>query len=261
MKIFIASLLLICANNLYAQEGELFDKIKAEFINFEYKNLIRDADDFLKTSTEQDSATVVEVYRMKAIAHFSLMQDNQAENTFRKILDLDTAFALDPYQNSPKIIQFFNDIKAGYMAGLQKIEEEKKLMKPDTVYITKEVIQPNHQQGEKEKVIRSLILPGWGHLYSGEKGKGWLLTSLGGVSFLSSLYFSIDAAGKEKLYNTETNLARINVRYNEYNKSYKYRNISLITFAAVWIYSQLDILLFNADMTYQENALTLKFSF
>lgn len=259
MKFFVL-VLIILADLLYAQESNLFNKIKAEFINFQYKELIKDADELLKNGPDYDSSTVIEVYRMKAVSHFSLMQDKEAENSFRKILELDTAFSLDPYQNSPKIIQFFSDLKLTYISGLKKIEEEKILIKPDTVYITKEVQVPIRQESANPKIIRSLILPGWGHLYSGEKTKGWFLASLGSLSFLSSLYFTIDASSKEKLYSNETNLNRINTRYNDFNTSYKIRNISLLTFAAVWIYSQLDILFLSVDTSPNGNNINFKFS-
>jgi TM2 domain-containing membrane protein YozV len=101
-------------------------------------------------------------------------------------------------------------------------------------------------------IIRSLIFPGWGQLYNNNKLKGWILTSLGAITISSAVYFIIDSNNKQKKYLNDVNLSTIQNNYNEYNTSYKLKNISIISFIAVWVYSQIDILFFS-----QNNSLPL----
>jgi TM2 domain-containing membrane protein YozV len=106
--------------------------------------------------------------------------------------------------------------------------------------------------GIKPVIIRSLIFPGWGQLYNNNKLKGWILTSLGAITISSAVYFIIDSNNKQKKYLNDVNLSTIQNNYNEYNTSYKLKNISIISFIAVWVYSQIDILFFS-----QNNSLPL----
>jgi hypothetical protein len=59
------------------------------------------------------------------------------------------------------------------------------------------------------------------------------------------LYFIVDANEKEKAYLSETNSVLIQSNYDKYNKSYKIRNTLIATYAAIWLYSQIDLLFFS----------------
>jgi hypothetical protein len=59
------------------------------------------------------------------------------------------------------------------------------------------------------------------------------------------IYFSIDANKKEELYAKETDPGLIEYRYDNYNRAYKLRNISIAAFAGIWLYSQIDLLFFS----------------
>ena len=90
-----------------------------------------------------------------------------------------------------------------------------------------------------------MIYPGIGHLYDGQKVKGWILTTLTTLTLASSVYFFIDANKKKNAYLDEKNPIYFDSKYSDYNKSYKYRNYSFIALGAVWLYSQLDLLFFS----------------
>jgi hypothetical protein len=73
------------------------------------------------------------------------------------------------------------------------------------------------------------------------------LTSVGAVSLGAAIYYAVDSNTKEKKYLDETDPALIPSLYSKYNTSYKLRNFSLLSFAAVWLYSQIDLLFFSED--------------
>jgi len=93
-------------------------------------------------------------------------------------------------------------------------------------------------------MLRSIVLPGMGHIFIGEKTKGLILTSLSAVSFCSMIYLIFNTNKRQNDYQSETDPNLMVERYNDYNNSYKFRNASIITFAVIWLYSQVDILFF-----------------
>ena len=94
---------------------------------------------------------------------------------------------------------------------------------------------------------RSILFPGMGHLYLSNNAKGWILTSLNTAALGSMLYFIFDSRNKELDYLEQTEPALINEKYDKYNTSYKIRNTLIITYAVIWIYSQIDLLFFSDD--------------
>jgi len=101
-----------------------------------------------------------------------------------------------------------------------------------------------------------------GHLYNGTTTKGWILTSLSALSLTSIVYFVIDSNKKEKEYLQEHNRNLIEDKYDSYNFSNRMKNVSFGTFAAVWLYTQFDLLFFtgNDETSEDVNLPLLKFS-
>lgn len=248
---------------LSAQESHL-GAIKEKFDNFEYNKVIVIADSLLSKSGSLSRDEVSELLRMKAISQYSLSDTKGAGESFREILKISPEFSLDSLDNSPKIISFFNDIKSSYRpltttetkkndqsADKSEIQPEKKPeIKPDnksevssssasSIYLTE------YNYKLKNSLLRSIILPGWGHLYSGNTTKGWVLSTAGAASLSSLIYFIVDSGQKEKNYLNERDPLLISDKYDKYNASNRMKYISLSTYALVWLYSQVDILFFS----------------
>ncbi len=58
---------------------------------------------------------------------------------------------------------------------------------------------------------------------------------------------------KEKDYLIEIDPSLIQIKYDSYNKSYKIRNVLIISYLVIWIYSQLDLFFFNDNEFYIDN--------
>jgi hypothetical protein len=247
MKIlFLFLIILVTAYAGYSQQSnDSLSVLNKRFLSFQYEKTIAAADSMLKDKNNYSNDLLIEIFKIKGIAHFSLLEDSQAEDSFLNILKIDSAYTLDTAKTSPKIITFFNRIKNNYQK--ESIDEEKLKAHHDTVFVTKILYDPEAEQKVKNYVYRSIILPGWGHLYKGENVKGVLLTSLSSITLISSLYFIIDSNKKEDEYRSVRNLSDIAGKYDKYNRSYKIKNYSLIAFAAVWLYAQIDLLFFSTD--------------
>ena len=96
-------------------------------------------------------------------------------------------------------------------------------------------------------MLRSLILPGWGHFYSSDDTKGYILSSLSAVTLGVMIYSIFDTQTKENEYLAETTPLLIQEKYGQYNSSYKTRNILIASYALLWMYSQIDLLYFSAN--------------
>jgi hypothetical protein len=248
----LLALVILSAAIVFPQHGgnDTLSLLNKRFQAFEYEKAIAAADSMLLTKEGLSKDVLLEVYRIKGISHFSLLQDLQSEESFSNILKLDSSYVLDTAKTSPKILAFFNQVKNKFREELK--EEERLRARQDTVFITKTIFDSEAETRVKNSVFRSLILPGWGHLYSGHTTKGTILTILGGITLLSSAYFIYDSDVKEDDYKKAKSISDISDKYDKYNNSYQLKNYSLIALAAVWLYSQID-LLFISDTIQESN--------
>jgi hypothetical protein len=249
--------------NLFAQDANhSISLLKNELESFRYKNVIEHADSIILHSDILSRPTLIEIYRMKATAQFSLSDIEGTKITFLNILNIDTTHTLDPSNTSPKIITFFNQVRHDYLAELSMQKRTLKV-KPDTVVIhdvTASLLL-------KQAAIRSILFPGLGHFYLDQNIKGIALSSLSAVALSSTIYFIIESNNKQKDYLNARDPLLIQTKYNEYNTSYKLRNISIFALAAVWIYTQIDLLflsgntlpVLSATGSYQSNYLHMNF--
>ena len=220
--------------------------MKKKFDLFKYGDVISIANRLLIKKAPLSRANIIEIYKLKGISHYSLSEDDAAKKSFIEILRIDTSYALDSTKVSPKIISFYQQVKENYRQQQKEIEA-RTVVRIDTVYVPKIEYDVMHERRLKNAIARSLIVPGLGHLYLKTNFKSVFLTILGSASLISSFYFLIKTEKDEKDYIVETNPNLIETKYDQYNRSFMKRNISLITLGVVWVYSQLDLLFFSDD--------------
>ncbi len=219
------------------------DTLVRLFESFEYPKVIATVDSLLKNNLTFTEKQLIEIYRVKGISEFSLLEEENAKKSFIAILNLDGKFELDSSSTSPKIIYFFNNVKSKYLDDLNRQKELQ--TKQGTLYTSRVAKNIAVKENLRKAMIRSIVLPGMGHIFIGEKTKGLILTSLSAVSFGSMIYLIFNTNKKQNDYQSETDPNLMAERYNDYNNSYKFRNASIITFAVIWLYSQVDILFFT----------------
>jgi hypothetical protein len=178
---------------------------------------------------------------MKGISHFSINEDDSAKYSFRQILKLDSTYSLDSSKTSPKIVSFFNDIKNNYRK--EQIEIRKlAAARTDTVFVPQYVRNINSEENLKTSIALSIIFPGVGHLTRGYTVKGWIFTALTAATLGSTIYFTYETNRKQRDYMNQTQASLIATKYKSYNTAFKKRNLSIIALAAVWLYTQIDLL-------------------
>ncbi len=249
MKIFwiTCTFLLICSINSFSQvNGDSLKVLKKQFETFEYQKVINRANLLLARKDTISKANLKEIYRMKGISHFSINQDDSARYSFRQILQLDSTYNLDSSKTSPKIVTFFNEIKKNFRK--EQIERKRiEAAKSDTVYVPQYVRNINSEESLKHAVALSLIFPGWGHFQQGYTAKGLVFSTLTLATLGSTVYFIFDTNKRRKEYLNQTDPSPILAKYNSYNTAFHKRNICIFALAAVWLYTQIDLLFISND--------------
>ncbi len=228
--------------------------MKKKFDQFKYGDVISIANKLLLKKAPFNRADIINIYMLKGISHYSLSEDDAARKSFIEILRIDTSYTFDSTKISPKIISFYNQVKQNYIQQ-QKDIEARTVVRIDTVYVPQTRYDTEYERKLKNAVARSLIIPGLGQWYLKTNFKNIVFTVLGTASLASTIYYFLKTETDEKAYLIETNPDEIQSKYNEYNNSFKGRNISLITFGVLWVYSQLDLLFFN---DYKSNQTIIK---
>lgn len=227
--------------------GQTLKSIEQKYESFEYSTVVQLVNNKLLSDTTLTNEQKIQLYKLKAISFYSLSELDSTRTTFIKLLYLDENVTFDPVQTSPKIIEYFNSVKAVFdrIIDAQEIDadidtgEDSEVVADETAIFDGDLFT--------SAMYKSILLPGLGHLTAGSDGKGWLLTTLGAANLGAMVYYIFDTNSKEKKYLSETNLGEINSKYNSYNSSYQIRNILIGTFTTIWLYSQLDLIFNNEN--------------
>ena len=244
--LFLVILLLCVIQPVFAQvDNTDLESLSQSFKNFDYERVIRKSDRILQNKENLSSEQLISVYKYRALAHYSLTQMDLALRDFIDILNIDPGYNLDPMTTSPKIINYFNQIRASLQSEQKTIVEKSVQIDTLTQYI-------DNTRLVRNAAFRSVLLPGWGHLYARQKTKGLLLLAGSMVALGSSAYLIRDCNEKHDLYLSATEGRFISENYDKYNDAYKTRNLVLSVYAIYWLYTQTDLLFFT-DLVPQQH--------
>jgi len=242
---FLIYILLSFSSALIAQEVT-YEKIKSEYESFEYERVIQLSGNFLKQPGVERTIKI-DVHFMRAISFYSIAVEDSAVSNFLQILKINKNYSPDPENVSPKIILLFNNVKSDYLKSIEPppvVTDSLQQFQNSPEYIREQM---------KISIIQNIALPGLGQIYKGDTPKGYILSALSAINLATMIYFIFDTNKKSDLYLNETNKDLIGERYDDYNRSYKTRNILIASYAVIWIYGQLDLLLFNNTTTTDTN--------
>ncbi|PKL83115.1 MAG: hypothetical protein CVV24_06665 [Ignavibacteriae bacterium HGW-Ignavibacteriae-3] len=244
IKNILFILLLAGLSTSLAQEVT-YDKVKKLFENFEYDEMIKKSDQLIERGNLSDSL-LIELHMMRANIFYSKSEDQFTRKSFESILKIRKIYSPDPSVTSPKLIAIFNEVKADFLRRFPDVVQplDSTMHKPEIKY--------QKQFPEVSAVVKNLFVPGLGQIHHGNNTKGWLTAVASVLSIGGVVYLTIDTNNKQNDYLKETNRALMQQKYDDYSKSYKLRNSAIITFAAIWIYSQIDLIFFSKNPSSDE---------
>ena len=215
-----------------------YDKLEFD----EAELLIRSAlDDFSQFSPSQLS----QVYVLQAYIHFAKNNMNDAESSLLQALQLRPELELDALNTPPRMLDIFTTLKQSQIDA-----------NPGTPLTQSEVRYLVVQDQRADAAIRSMIVPGWGQYYKGERGKGTVLVGLWVATAGGTAVSHVNRNQARDRYLRSTTSAEVLDRFGRYSTWHKVRNNLFWGAVGVWLYSYLDAILTEAplQMIYQEQS-------
>ncbi len=163
-----------------------------------------------------------------AFSYFNIGKVDSARTHFLSLLSLKPKIRFDPAETSPKIIEYFEQLRKDYSALTPNNQQP-----VFTKYVISADLRPH-------AAWRSAVLPGWGQFYKGQKTRGILL----GGAFWGSLAATTVAVLKENdrkdKYEAATDPTEISRRFDTYNTWFKTRRVLTVATVGLWLINVVD---------------------
>lgn len=264
MKNYIYSIFFIifCNHFILAQDSILLKDVRNSFESFEYSKVIKFSEQLLLSKSSLTINEIIELFLMKGISHYTLADEGTARKSFIEILKLNSSYSLDSNSISPKIISFYESIRNDFLSSIEKKNEAVQTnVNIDSILTSKDKLFFEKSELYKFSSLKSILIPGLGHLDFKKDLKSWILFGSSTAALGSMIYFIFNTNKAEKNYLNETNLQLIPSKYDAFNSSYKIRNILITAYILIWAYSQLDFFfLSDFNLTSAQNTLFNNFT-
>ena len=212
----------------------LLEEIQKAYNDLNYTEAEIKAKSALEKYQNFTSSQLTAVHKILGLLYYSQNKPTESRRQFEIAFSLNPELKLDPLFVSPKILEFYNHIKAEWQLSKQQNSDIQNQIR----YVLVNDPRP-------AAALRSMILPGWGQVYKGEKRKGLIFFGLWSLGIAGSVITHFARQDAEDKYLSETNPAQINSRFDSFNKFHKLRNNLLFFSAGVWLFSYIDAILKN----------------
>ena len=130
---------------------------------------------------------------------------------------------------SPKILASFGDARQIFKAR----------RRPDVVAVPAYGPSPS-----RESVSwRALVFPGWEQVHQQRDTKGYVLIGAGAVALGASIALEIERSNARSEYLAAVSPDQAVARYDRYNRAHKTEIYAILSFAVIYIYSEVDAFL------------------
>jgi len=225
----------IMVSVLFAQDdnntASLLNEIEQAYQNLNFTEAKIKAEAALEAYDRFKVAELTEIHKILGLIYFSQNRRAEARTEFENALSLNSALELDPMMVSPKIMEFFKQVKRDFLETQQNSDASTRVR-----YILVSDPRP-------AAVMRSMVLPGWGQLYKGEKQKGTVLMSLWTAGAVGSVITHVVRQNAQDDYLSATRPDQIEAHYDRFNTFHKLRNNFILFSVGVWLYSYFDAIL------------------
>ncbi|MDD8017513.1 MAG: hypothetical protein PHP42_04000 [Bacteroidota bacterium] len=173
-------------------------------------------------------STKVQIEKWIAFSLIAQGKTSLAKERFITLLTIDSNFELDPILTSPKIMTAFNDAKTQYLALRKSSQDSAR-----TTLMLQEQIN--------SVTYRSIVFPGWEQLHTGRTTTGYFFLGAGVASLGAGVTCEVLRAGAKDDYANAVVASDITSKYNLYNRYRKAEIYSFITFAVLYLASEIDV--------------------
>ena len=182
---------------------------------------------FIAQPARATTHDLAQAHLLMGIIDYSQGNIDAARTEFRAAIQLQQEIRPNRSSVSPKIVEFFDSIRASTVPVQSAVE---------TRYVTIVDQRP-------AAAIRSMVLPGWGQYYKGDRAKAFVA----GASWFATAGATAVAHGVRRRarirYTDETDPDLIVDRYDAFNRAHKVRNTLAVSAGAVWLVAYIDALM------------------
>ncbi|PAP76708.1 hypothetical protein [Rubrivirga marina] len=229
MRAFLLALMM--AASAAAQPGttpaDLLVAMEAAVARFDYETAEDRAREALSRFDALSPDQLVTVHSTLGILLHAKDEPVEARRQFEAALSIDPTLSLDPVLVSPKTVEFFDEVRATTST------DGASAAPPELRYV---LIEDRRTAG----ALRSMILPGWGQFYKGDRAKGFVFALAGGAA---TVVADLRRAEARDAYLEATGEEVIAQLYEEYDQRYRLSSALVRGAAVVWGASMLDALL------------------
>ena len=218
-------------------EAQLLAEVQIAYEAFDFDRVEVLADSAIAQRGVYSSETLSEVFKTLGLAQYARSDSSAARTAFESALSFNPNLTLDPALSSPVIMAFFNGIKETFV-------QQPEATNPNTSIRYLPLVDPR-----PAAAMRSMILPGWGQFYKGERSKGLVLIGLWSGLAASTVVAHFRRASTQDAYLAEQDRTLIQDRFDTFNTWHKIRNNLFLAVVGVWAYSYLDALIFRKQPT------------
>jgi len=217
-------------NSIAQKQNPDISQIKYLYDTLRFEKSIEFGQHVLKKEKHIPAQHLEYIHKYMAYSFYNLGMIDSVRIHFLSLLTINPKMELNPVETSPKIIDFFNQIKLNF----KELNEDSNIISyPKYIFI---------EDKRPDAAWRSAILPGWGQYYKGETSRAYIL----GAAFLtSSVFFAVSIANETKykdLYFSSTDPDEISNIYEKYNNWSKIRKVLMFSTVGIWIFSFADAL-------------------
>ena len=179
----------------------------------------------LNRRNNYQTGELAEIHKYLALCYIARGERLSAVDEFVKMLELNPQFRFRRQVTSPKIMTIFEEAMREFQNILDS-NLEKPTAETDTKW--------------RSAAVRSIIFPGLGQFYKGDKVKGYIFSGSGIVSVSGLVYSQIKYSDAHDDYLRAVEVDDINEKYDKFNSYYKIRNATAVISAAVYLYNIYD---------------------
>lgn len=238
-RVLLSLLIALCLGGLYpaqtawAQEGnaKVLADIRSAYDGLDFPVAEARIETALENFERFLPAELTEIHVVYALILFARNDLAGAREQFGQALQLSPSLTLDPVDTPPQLLAVFDELKADYAREAGEAGGEAEIR-----YLVL-------QDPRASAALRSMVVPGWGQLYKGERKKGFVLAGLWTLTAGGTLVAHLSRQQARDLYLDATTQAQALDRFQDYSTWHKVRNNFLLGAVGVWAYSYLDAIL------------------
>ncbi|MFA6541795.1 MAG: hypothetical protein WCT99_09355 [Bacteroidota bacterium] len=240
LYIFFAATLTCTVN---AQERNTVDStltvIENLYTSAEFVSAELEARRLLEHEGISDSAKV-QIEKWIAFSLIAQEKPLPARDRFIALLSINPGFELDRILTSPKILSVFNDAKSLFLRQVKSQTDS---------------VQAAAAFEERSISFRALLFPGWEQIHQGRSGRGVILLGAGIATLGAGLTCEFLRSNARTDYLNARSASEISSTYSTYNTYRKAEIYSFITFALVYVISEIDAVTYlNSGTTTLESS-------